>query len=124
MSKRQRRRVSKRRAVHMDHVKQPAGLVRRLSIAVAAAVAGPAIAAPAAQAAPRAHHFDGSAIRAVGFDMPKALANRAHHAHRLADASDRHRPIPGHQLPGRGLARRQRFPRQRRQLRRRRRCRR
>ena len=46
MSKRQRRRVNKRRTSHMEQVKHRAGLVPRLSIAVAA-VAVPAIAAPA-----------------------------------------------------------------------------
>ena len=86
MSKRQRRRVNKRRTIHMEQVKHRAGLVPRLSIAVAA-VAVPAIAPPAAQAAPRAHHFEGSALRAVGFDVLKAPTGRAHRAHRLSDAS-------------------------------------
>ena len=86
MSKRQRRRVSKRRTVHMEQVKHRAVLVPRLSIALAA-VAAPAVVAPAAQAAPRVHHFEGSALKAVGFDMLKAPSGRAPHVHRLATAS-------------------------------------
>ena len=86
MSKRQRRRVSKRRTVHMEQVKHRAVLVPRLSIALAA-VAAPAVVAPAAQAAPRVHYFEGSALKAVGFDMLKAPSGRAPHVHRLATAS-------------------------------------
>ncbi len=70
----------------MEQVKHRAVLVPRLSIALAA-VAAPAVVAPAAQAAPRVHYFEGSALKAVGFDMLKAPSGRAPHVHRLATAS-------------------------------------
>jgi hypothetical protein len=68
MSKCQRRRVSKRRIMHTEHVKRRGVLDPRLPIALAA-VAAPTVvaqAAQAAQAAPRAHHLDGSALSAGG----------------------------------------------------------
>ena len=57
MSKRQRRRVSKRRIIHMEQVKRRGVLDPRWPIALAA-MAAPAVAAPAAQAAPQVHHLE------------------------------------------------------------------
>ncbi|MGN6871946.1 MAG: hypothetical protein ACTHMY_26445, partial [Solirubrobacteraceae bacterium] len=65
MSKRQRRRVAKRRDMHTEHVKRRSVLNSKLPIALAA-VAAPAVAAPAAQASPRAHHLDATALGGAG----------------------------------------------------------
>jgi hypothetical protein len=65
MSKRQRRRVAKRRNMHVEHVKRRTVLSPRLPIALAA-VAVPAVAAPAAQATPGAHHLNAAALGGTG----------------------------------------------------------
>src|SRR5438105_5022754 len=65
MSKRQRRRVAKRRNMHLEHVKRRTVLDPRLPIALAV-VAAPAVAAPAAQASRGAHHLDAAALGDAG----------------------------------------------------------
>jgi hypothetical protein len=82
MSKRQRRRVSKRRTMHMEHVKRRGVFDPRLPIALAAVV-GPAVAAPAAHAALRAHHLEGSALTVGRLGVPV----HGHHLHRLTGSS-------------------------------------
>ncbi len=65
MSKRQRRRVTKRRSMHVEHVKRRSVLDPRLPIALAV-VAAPAAVAPAAQASPATHHLDAAALGSTG----------------------------------------------------------
>lgn len=91
MSRRQRRRVNKRRIVHMQHVKGRGVLDPRLPIALAA-LAGPAVVAPAAEAAPRVHHIEASALNSFHLSNFHLLGVRARHGrivrvHRLSSAS-------------------------------------
>ena len=73
MSKRQRRRVTERRSVHMQHSR------RRTVLPLAvAAVAAPAVAAPAAQASPHVVRLNGSVLTGLAFDHIDAMARAEH----------------------------------------------
>ncbi len=73
MSKRQRRRVTERRSVHMQHSR------RRTVLPLAvAAVAAPAIAAPAAQASPHVVRLNGSVLTGLAFHHVDAMARAEH----------------------------------------------
>ena len=69
MSKRQRRRMTERRSVHMQHSR------RRTVLPLAvAAVAAPAVAAPAAQASPHVVRLNGSVLNGLAFHRIDAMA--------------------------------------------------
>ena len=87
MSKRQRRRVAKRRNMHVEHVKRRSVLDPRLPIALAA-VAVPAVAAPAAQASTGAHHMDAAALRG-GAEPGRGAEPRMQPAHHIESGRER-----------------------------------
>ncbi len=73
MSKRQRRRMTERRSVHMQHSR------RRTVLPLAvAAVAAPAVAAPAAQASPHVVRLNGSVLNGLAFHRIDAMARAEH----------------------------------------------
>ena len=96
MSKRQRRRVVKRRNMHVENVKRRSVLDPRLPIALAV-VAAPAVAAPAAQASTGTHHLDAAALGGAGALVHhSSLASIGTVRERSAVAVHRvHRPMTG-----------------------------